>query len=292
MAKNMKKSGNRLNLGILLIALVFSVGFIAFGSLKSHISSVIGASTKTVSDKNSQAPVEAISQSQKFDTLQNEESLPEVKLESAPDIDKKGLDFDGVNDSLIGPAIKGATGSTFTLDVWFSPASSTQNSVLVAQSNTKSGWSLELNGGKAVLWYSDSSGQWKSVKNKLGIKAGLWHHVAFVNQAGVARTFVDGVASDPVRVGLLSSGDSLNVGGLTGYPYFKGKVGELRISGVARYRDTFENTTVPSTLDDSTLALYRLDEGQGEIASDESLNRYNLVMGSSKAVESSDPSWY
>jgi hypothetical protein len=221
-----------------------------------------------------------------------EDSLPAVKLESAPEVDKKGLYFDGMNDLLSGPAVKGAVGATFTVDVWFSPSSSIESAVLAAQSDSKTGWSFELNGGKATFWYSDSAGQWKSIKNKQSIKAGIWHHAAFVNDLGNLRVFVDGVSSDAVKVGSIVTGENLNVGGLEGYPFYKGSIGEVRVSNIARYRDNFEKTNLPSVLDDKTLALYRFDEGVGQLTLDSTLNKYNLVLGSSKAIESSDPSWY
>ncbi len=289
MTKKSLKNKKNFNISILVLAVVVTVGVLAFSGMQKNIASVIGMATtsKPASGKTTEYPGEP-----KVQAEIQEDSLPTVKLESAPEVDKKGLYFDGVNDFLSGPAVKGAIGSTFTVDVWFNPSSSIQSAVLAAQSDSKTGWSFELNGGKATLWFSDSSDQWKSVKNKQTIKAGLWHHAAFVNDSGNLRVFVDGVSSDVVKVGSIVSGQSLNIGGLDGYPFYKGSLGEIRISTSARYKDNFEKSTLPSVLDDKTIALYRLDEGEGQLTLDSSLNKYNLVLGSTKAAQSSDPSWY
>jgi hypothetical protein len=73
--------------------------------------------------------------------------------------------------------------------------------------------------------------------------------------------------------------------------FFPGLLDEVRISSVARYSSTFTPQTTPFASDASTIALYHLDEGTGQILNDASGNNRHGVLGTSSAVEAVDPQW-
>ncbi len=80
-------------------------------------------------------------------------------------------------------------------------------------------------------------------------------------------------------------------GGLVSYPYYAGDLDEIRISEVIRYSSSFTPPSAPFSTDGDTLALYPLDEGSGQTATDTSGNSADLTLGTSGSGESADPAW-
>jgi hypothetical protein len=109
---------------------------------------------------------------------------------------------------------------------------------------------------------------------------GRWHHVAFTRDDSDALSlWVDGVLDDmkdgPPGDGSFADtlvapleGDRYLVLGGPKYAEdssygFAGRIDDLRLSSDARYLDRFDPPYPPLEVDDSTLALYTFDEGQG-----------------------------
>ena len=202
------------------------------------------------------------------------------------------LSFDGTNDLASRAAIPG-TASAQTIELWVRPATNAQNSILIASADDVVGWSLELNGGQVTWWVSNTAGQWAFARHTgVTLAANTWYHVAVTYSAGSARIFVDGTPNTAATsVGTLTQGPQFRIGGLTGYPFFNGQLDEVRLSTVVRYSAAFTRPTAAFTLDASTQALYRFNEGSGQNVADSSSNAYNLTLGASSAVASDDPAW-
>jgi hypothetical protein len=73
--------------------------------------------------------------------------------------------------------------------------------------------------------------------------------------------------------------------------YFDGLIDEVRISDFVRYSSGFTPSTAPFGVDSGTVALWHLDEGEGQAIADASGNSWDGVLGSTTATESSDPAW-
>jgi hypothetical protein len=116
---------------------------------------------------------------------------------------------------------------------------------------------------------------------------GQWHHVAATRRAadGALRLFVDG-APDGTAIG--PAGDASYRDGRSGAtwdPYlvlgaekhdyegfasYAGWLAQLRVSSVLRYQQGFARPGAPWPADAQTVALYRFDEGDGNVVGDSS----------------------
>jgi len=119
---------------------------------------------------------------------------------------------------------------------------------------------------------------------------GAWHHVAATRRRsdGLLRVFVDGVLdaeadgpdgdvsyrdgrptaypnSDPYLVIGAEKHDASPA-----YPSYSGWIDEVRLSNTLRYTSNFTRPSQPFTADSSTVALYHLDEGSGNLVNDTS----------------------
>lgn len=99
------------------------------------------------------------------------------------------------------------------------------------------------------------------------LEAGAWHHVALVQDATSLGLFVDG--AEAARVDANAPGErdgDLRFGGGRAAG-FDGYLADVRLSSIARYGAPF----VPPTaldLDDTTIGLWRFDEGAGTVVCD------------------------
>lgn len=110
------------------------------------------------------------------------------------------------------------------------------------------------------------------ISTPIDIMDGAFHHVALTyDTAAGSRLWLDG---SPVATGTV---DLLGNPGSTLYfgcwadqrMSFSGIIGEARLSSVLRYEASFEPEWTPFEGDESTLALWHLDEGDGDVAVDE-----------------------
>lgn len=106
------------------------------------------------------------------------------------------------------------------------------------------------------------------------LQPGTWYHVAAVSDGSMWRMFVNGRLDATASLGIdrvNDSNDPLYIGSGPGWQYYDGILDEVRISSSARYLGDF---TPPSHLDadESTIALWRFEEGGGSSARDSSSN--------------------
>jgi hypothetical protein len=200
------------------------------------------------------------------------------------------LRFDGVNDEVRGGQIAGLGGAQ-TIELWVRPATNGQNSIIIVHGDDNTGWSLELNGGRATWWVASTAG-WRAAQHPTALVANTWYHVAVTYDGSTARVFVNGAPGSAATIGAITTGPFVRIGGLAGYGFFNGDLDDVRISNIVRYTGAF---TPPSTTrlaaDTNTRALYRFNEGVGQTTADAAGNGYNLTLGASGGADSADPLW-
>jgi concanavalin A-like lectin/glucanase superfamily protein len=169
---------------------------------------------------------------------------------------------------------------------------SNQNGLILVNADAKTGWSVELNSGRATFWVADSGGTWRFARNTTVLAANIWYHIAVTYSAGTATVYVNGApGGSTTNIGSISQGPWLRLGGLSGDPFFNGRLDEIRLSNVIRYSQQFTPPTAPFTVDAGTLALYHLNEGSGQAIGDSSPNHYTLTLGTQAASDTADPLW-
>lgn len=113
-----------------------------------------------------------------------------------------------------------------------------------------------------------------------------WHHVAEVYdwEAGQLRGYMDGMLlGDPWNIGQHAVQDSpwwLRVSEWGPASAWPGKIDEVRISDVARYKgETYQVPTSPFVCDEHTRALYHFDEIEGSTLFHDACGADNLLKG-------------
>ena len=198
------------------------------------------------------------------------------------------LSFDGLNDVVRAGQIPNS--AALTIEAWVRPGVSNTTGLVIVHGDDYTGWSLELDSGRATLWLLTNQG-WRSAQHSTVLQAGQWYHVAATYSSGTAQLFVNGIASTAVSVGTLTQGPALQIGGLAGYPYFNGIIDEVRISNVARYNANFSVPTSPYAVDANTVRLWRFDEGNGQVTADVSGSGNSGTLGAASGVDTADPTW-
>ncbi|MBL8778534.1 MAG: LamG domain-containing protein [Acidimicrobiales bacterium] len=145
--------------------------------------------------------------------------------------------------------------------------------------------------GDVAFGAQDGTGAASTVCTDLpgdGVLDGRWHHVA-VERTGAdhLQIWVDGVRRAD---GVGPAGDLSYPDGTTGarpadpylvigaekhdvgaaYPSFAGRLDELRVSSIRRYRTAFARPTAPFVADSATVGLYHFDEAAGSRVTDSS----------------------
>ena len=134
--------------------------------------------------------------------------------------------------------------------------------------------------GVAALWQtedgflvmSDASGEIAGATYPVDVMDQELHHVAGTWDGTVMSVYVDGV-----RGGFSSAGTP---GGATGAGLYvgcwpdlgwnhQGTLDEIRVSSGVRYADDYALPSEAFAADDDTIALWHVDEGQGDAAADE-----------------------
>ncbi|WP_309719070.1 LamG-like jellyroll fold domain-containing protein, partial [Armatimonas sp.] len=130
--------------------------------------------------------------------------------------------------------------------------------------------------------------------------ANVWYHLVFQITAGVPSIYVNGVqqslsSSPTYSSGTVSATSNTFIGG-------RGVEGgascsqctvayydEFRLSNTARYSSNFTPSKTPFTTDANTVALYHLNERDGQTIYDSSSNANNGTLGATSSVASDDP---
>ncbi|HLF25768.1 MAG TPA: LamG-like jellyroll fold domain-containing protein [Anaerolineae bacterium] len=131
--------------------------------------------------------------------------------------------------------------------------------------------------------------------SRVPIRTGLWYHIAVVRESSGQRTFfVNGVAqSSQAETGALSniSGALVFGKGSIDAEYFGGLIDEVRISRTAIYTSRFSPPIAPLLNETDTMALWHLDEGEGQTIFDSSGNGRHGSLGFTLQPDPADPVW-
>jgi hypothetical protein len=155
----------------------------------------------------------------------------------------KGLQFNGTTDIVhLGQQVK--KGPVFTLEAWVSITLS-GNQRFIHDPNGYSLWYDNQMGGLRVE-YRDKSTTWRGIPQDGGtvqsMTVGTWHHLVGTSDGKKVRLYVNGTlaaTSDSIAAvpSLLTSADSLVIGGAWHGEHVKGIMDEVRIESALRSAD-------------------------------------------------------
>jgi hypothetical protein len=170
-------------------------------------------------------------------------------------------------------------GSAGTIELWILPDAASDGG-LVGDGGLFNKWVsfqedkfFYVNGdGSVSVYFAQQAANFSS--STAAVTPSHWQHVALAYDTTSARIYVDGVkvgeqvgATAPVN-----SNGNIQIGHIERdgtHPALHGFYSEARLSSVARYTANF--TPAPHLLSDAdTTGLWKLDEGQGELAADSS----------------------
>jgi hypothetical protein len=196
----------------------------------------------------------------------------------------KHILFDGVDD-IVRSAKLNNIDKAFTVE-FFVKIDSTQRTqsptkILFANTDNKTGWSIEYKNKTIEFWYTDSRNTWRNIRYSKSVATDVWHHIALSYDGSTARLFVNGrLSNSSKRVGRLSSSPVVYIGGIPDKSYyFGGSIDEIRISSVSRYSANFSVPQRKFTPDSDTVHLYHVDNYEGVFIFDATVNNGFLVLG-------------
>lgn len=183
-----------------------------------------------------------------------------------------GVDFDG-NDDYIGAAYISAP-TAWTIEAWVNPGDQSGLRAILSQADSSDefkNFELGIENSKPYLLAPDGA-EWIKSAWPNAISSGEWHHIAGVYDGVDAYIVVDGVVGPKVPTVYVEADHPLHIGTRPSDSFFfDGKVFEARVSSSVRYAEDFE-PAIGWVPDADTLALWRLDEGEGTVAADSSDN--------------------
>lgn len=210
----------------------------------------------------------------------------EDKPKAAAAPKKSSLEFKGKGQVII-PKLRYDGDHPITLEAWVKPEARDDNYVRasVVANLQLAGVGIHFSGGSWLAHINDgrkSNYGYASVGANVAAEIGKPTHLAAVYDGKNFWLFVNGKKQDSVNVTTLPHvasphdfmiGADPNGKGLP-HQFFKGVIDEVRISKVARYNADFEPARRFAP-DKDTLVLYHFDEGTGNVAHDESDNKYH-----------------
>ena len=173
-------------------------------------------------------------------------------------------------------------GTTWTIEWWQKSTAAT-----AGNGNLYTIMSQAPDGGRIDIYYQDGS---LKVQNGQTLcaepAAGVWVHVAIVNNAGVGTVYYDGVAQGASgNFGNYGQTQDLYIGkrGNNTFQYFNGKLTNIRITDTAVYTANFVPDILPTRITGHTKLLltpivdtvYGVDKGDNNLAIQSSGIRFN-----------------
>lgn len=212
--------------------------------------------------------------------------------------------IDRVRIRIDGPEVPADVGSTdFTIELWLKTTQGAGScipgqldnwiggTIFLDQDIIGSGdhgdYGMSVMGNGTIAFGVAVGGSGGGLCGATSVANGQWHHVAITRSVttGQLRLFVDG-ALDGQTMGTPGNASYRNnrsgseadpyltLGGekhaFEGYPWYAGRLDELRLSRVIRYVSAFSRPSAPFATDSQTVALYHFDEGSGTVVSDTS----------------------
>lgn len=219
-------------------------------------------------------------------TLQK--ALPDCKIEWDDPTKPAGhaLEFDGIDDVVEIPSIGDNLGPPLTLEAWVAPddIAAGQSTVIAVGADDGLRFKIKRLGSQWHALVGNETHRWAVAPLTPGRRV----HVAGVfSDRNQVTLFVDGIAAPPVGLdpaivkqrtaGRLRIGFARDDGNAP-IP-FAGIVDQVRVSNTARYAANFTPAAQLSA-DAATLALYRFDEGSGDVLHDSSgKNHHGKITG-------------
>ena len=144
--------------------------------------------------------------------------------------------FDGVDDYIdCGNANSLTLLSSFTLEAWIKPSSTTQRTIIAKGTSTGTNYALDLRGtnNKYVAFFVyDTSGNHPGlIPSNLAVENGVWSHIAAVYNGSFFQVFVNNIGSDIASWSgsIKTSTYNLKIGTREGNYYFNNLIDEARI---------------------------------------------------------------
>ncbi len=180
-------------------------------------------------------------------------------------------------------------GKELTMEAWVYPTGLGAYLTIVNKEN-----SYEMAISQGVLSYAVSAGNWTWWGSGI-VELNTWSHVAVTYDGTDTVGWLNGEEVNSVNensANINPTNEPFNIGWRpfdTHYPFI-GIIDEVRISKTVRYTQDFDVPEQQFVSDDDTVALYHLDEGEGEYTEDSSGNGNDAeLIGDPVWVESSAP---
>ena len=208
-----------------------------------------------------------------------------------------GLRFDGKDDFVkVGPF--DLSSPQYTLEAFVTSASDGDNGVIaLLKSDGKDPELMYLYDGYPAKVRTSGAGiigqrPYQTVNAPL--RNGTREHRALVVDGQVMHYFVNGIWQGKrycsARKGLMWEMREIYIGCKANETeFFRGRIDQLRLSKIARYSSNFAPVTSVAS-DDSTLALYNFDEGEGDVLKDASGNGHDGKIVGATWVKPNSPS--
>lgn len=178
------------------------------------------------------------------------------------------LRFDGANSCATGDATGLGRPSALTVEVWVQAEAEPLYGVhpILVFPGAVTLWS----DADGVGWFTDGAAL-SGASTNTGWMDGAVHHVAGVWDGEETYLYVDGALAGFGPATLFEeAGDTLYVGCWgSNARYHHGLIDELRVQAEVVYADEFDPPTAPVEADENTIALWHLDEGDGDVALNE-----------------------
>ncbi len=179
-------------------------------------------------------------------------------------------------------------GKAFTMEAWVFPTG--VGSLIIV--NKENSYEMALNQG--ILSYAVSAGNWKWWGQGV-VEQNIWSHVAVTYDGTETVGWINGQEANSTNENsgnISPTNEPFNIGWrpFDTHSPFMGIIDEVRISKAVRYTGDFEVPEGEFEPDDDTVALYHLDEGEGESTADDSGNENDAeLIGDPKWVVSTVP---
>lgn len=213
------------------------------------------------------------------------------------------LEFDGVQQHTLTPdAADLDLSTTWTLEAWIKPSdvnrSAFQHVISKWSGGGDASYTLEVHEGRLRSAIHNGVDPTQAVESVGLLQNGVWQHVAVTLDNGTLRLFINGVLDRTIVDSQtpMNSTRPLSLG-REGPPFngwhFAGLIDEVRVWNIARSpRDIARSMDRRlSGRRSGLVASWRLDEGSGQFAADETGNGHEMQLGDSPEVDAADPAW-
>ncbi|GEM_PF-1755052 len=213
------------------------------------------------------------------------------------------LSFDGAADMARipdNPLLSGGPDKSITVEAWVKPMTvSNSHPIITKFLNTNSkDWGLTIENGGLLVDIENENDNWHYQAGS--ILPNVWTHVAFTfdHNTDVVRIYVNGVAAGPGAKFSRDMPDTPAWIWIGKHHYYDknmlaGQLDEIRIWNFAQSGSALRanmNRVLQGT-EPGLIGYWRLDEGKGQTALDQTGNANSIQLGATANGEPSDPSW-